>query len=205
MQHVDLIYDTITSDGLPRSFFLCKKADPEPRYCRYCGCDVWSKHGRYGFKIDPLARAWKVQCPDCKRLFPSNDFESFYKLALNERGEFDRELGLKRHEEMFGGTYGYGYLKNTLYPELRESGKDPRTGDAITHGWGKLPKEPENIADVWGVDDGFGYETGRVSPNGCVETHTYIAYYNHFGVWLNLQGYEGLFHTSLKAFRDAYI
>ncbi len=205
LQHVDLIYDSITSDGLPRAFYLCKKDDPEPRYCRYCGCDVWDEYGRYGFKVDPLARAWKVQCPDCKRLFPSNDFESFYKLALNERGEFDRELGLKRHEEKFGGTYGYGYLKNTLYTELRETGKDPRTGDSITHGWGKLPKEPENIADVWGVDDGFGYETGRISPNGTGETHAYIAYYNFFGVWLNLQGYEGLVHTSLKAFRDAYV
>ncbi|MBQ3225167.1 MAG: S-layer homology domain-containing protein, partial [Oscillospiraceae bacterium] len=205
LKYAESIYDIITSDGLPRSFYLCKKADPEPRYCRYCGCDVWNKYGRYGFKIDPLARAWKVQCPDCKRLFPSNDFESFYKLALNERGEFDRELGLKRHEEMFGGTYGYGYLKNDLYSELRETGKDPRTGDPITHGWGKLPKEPQNIADVWGVDDGFGYETGRTSPNGTGETHAYIAYYNFFGVWLNLQGYEGLVHTSLKAFRDAYI
>ncbi|MBE6964962.1 MAG: hypothetical protein E7441_02885 [Ruminococcaceae bacterium] len=205
LQHVDLIYDSITSDGLPRAFYLCKKDDPEPRYCRYCGCDVWEKYGRYGFKVDPLARAWKVQCPDCKRLFPSNDFESFYKLALNERGEFDRELGLKRHQEMFGGTYGYGYLKNDLYSELRDTGKDPRTGDPITHGWGKLPKEPENIADVWGVDDGFGYETGRLSPNGTGETHAYIPYYNFFGIWLNLQGYEGLVHTSLKAFRDAYI
>ena len=205
MQYVDLIYDTITSDGLPRSFFLCKKADPEPRYCRYCGCDVWAEYARYGFVLNPLSRPWKVQCPDCKRLFPSNDFGAFYKLSLNERGEFDRDLGLARHEEMFGGTYGYGYLKNDLYPELRNTGKDPRTGDPITHGWGKLPMEPENIADVWGVDDGFGYETGRESQNGCGETHTYIAYYNHFGVWLNLQGYEGLVHTSLKAFRDAYV
>ena len=205
LQYVDLIYDTITSDGVPRSFYLCKKADPGPRYCRYCGCDVWNDYGRYGFRIAPIPNPWKVQCPHCKRRFPSNDFGSFYKLALNERGEFDRELGLKRHEALFGGTYGYGYLKNDLYPELRDTGKDPRTGDPITHGWGKLPKEPENIADVWGVDDGFGYETGRESSNGTVETHTYIAYYNHFGVWLNLQGYEGLFHTSLKAFRDAYV
>ena len=31
----------------------------------------------------------------------------------------------------------------------------------------------------WGVDDGHGYDTGRVYSNGVKEVHTYIAYYMH--------------------------
>ena len=31
----------------------------------------------------------------------------------------------------------------------------------------------------WGVDDGFGYLTGNVYPNGAKENHYYIAYYVH--------------------------
>ncbi len=177
-------WNLIPGEGIPRSWYVGIKGDPDRYYCRYCGSDLKLSNGSYPWLTNPLTKPWKVQCPDCQRLFPSNDFASFYKLGLDpDTGVFNRDLALERHLEMFGGTYGYGYLKNDLYPELRNTGLDPRTKQTITHGWGKLPKEPENIADVWGVDDGYGYETGRMATDSVREAHTYISFYNHFGLW----------------------
>ncbi|MBQ9984936.1 MAG: S-layer homology domain-containing protein [Oscillospiraceae bacterium] len=178
------LWDMIPGEGIPRSMSVGLKGDTDRIYCRYCGENISLITNIYPYITDPLNNPWKVQCPKCKRFFPSNDFASFYKLGLDpETGLFNRELALEKHLEMFGGTYGYGYLKNDLYPELRKTGLDPRTGDPITHGWGELPKEPENIADVWGVDDGYGYETGRMATPTLREVHTYIWFYNHFGLW----------------------
>ncbi|MBQ6697938.1 MAG: S-layer homology domain-containing protein [Oscillospiraceae bacterium] len=177
-------WNLIPGEGIPRSWYVGVKGDPDRMSCRYCNADLKLANGSYPWITDPLKDPWKIQCPECKRRFPSNDFASFYKLGLDpETGVFSRDLALEKHLEMFGGTYGYGYLKNDLYPELRDTGIDPRTKKTITHGWGKLPKEPENIADVWGVDDGYGYETGRMATDSIREAHTYISFYNHFGLW----------------------
>lgn len=35
------------------------------------------------------------------------------------------------------------------------------------------------MGQQWGVDDGFGYDTGRTYSNGAREIHTYIGYYMH--------------------------
>ena len=177
-------WNLIPGEGIPRTWYVGIKGDPDRYYCRYCGEDLKLFSGSYPWVSNPMVNPWKIQCPACKRQFPSNDFASFYKLGIDpQTGVFSRDLALEKHLEMFGGTYGYGYLKNDLYPELRITGLDPRTKKTITHGWGKLPKEPENIADIWGVDDGYGYETGRMATDSIREAHTYISYYNHFALW----------------------
>ncbi|MCS7265875.1 MAG: heparinase II/III-family protein [Armatimonadetes bacterium] len=43
----------------------------------------------YNWRIDALRYQWKVQCPHCKKFFPTNDFSAFYRSGLNERGIFD--------------------------------------------------------------------------------------------------------------------
>lgn len=43
----------------------------------------------YNWLIDPLKNPWKVQCPHCKMLFPTNDFEAYYHSGLDEHGVFD--------------------------------------------------------------------------------------------------------------------
>ena len=59
---------------------------------------------------------------------------------------------------------GQKYLTNDLYPEKG-------TG--------------------WGVDDGYGYRTGKTFNTGVSqygsweETHTYVSYYNHWALWYN--------------------
>jgi hypothetical protein len=39
--------------------------------------------------LDALRYRWKVQCPHCGKLFPTNDFAAFYRSGLDERGVFD--------------------------------------------------------------------------------------------------------------------
>lgn len=43
----------------------------------------------YNWRIDALRHRWKVQCPNCGKLFPTNDFAAFYRSGLNEQGVFD--------------------------------------------------------------------------------------------------------------------
>jgi len=126
---LDTLYDMIVSEGLFRYYLAGHTRDPKRTCCRRCGGDIAKAAGIYGWIIKPLEDPWKVKCPICGSRFPSNDFESYYRLGLDRRGVFSRERARQRHMERFGGLEGVGYLKNTLYPDQ----------DA-----------------AWGIDDGFG-------------------------------------------------
>ena len=43
----------------------------------------------YEWVPDALKQPWKMRCPQCKELFPKNDFLKFYRSGLNEQGVFD--------------------------------------------------------------------------------------------------------------------
>jgi len=189
----DAIYNAIIGEGVPRSNRVGDFRDEEYMYCRYCGHNIGAEYGSTtAYLINVFSRPWKVQCPECKRMFPSNDFEGLLKLGLQADGTFDRMMALEKHRRMLldkgialsntepgeeGSDtwytyYGYGveggYLYNDLYSELRSGEKadiDPRTGDKVD-------------GCRWGVDDGLGYLPGRVA-SGAQERHTYVAYYMH--------------------------
>lgn len=73
--------------------------------------------------------------------------------------------------------------------------------------------QPSNLVNVsypergmtWGIDDGYGY----VSPDGSV--YTFIAYFNHWGLWFNTQRIEslqedtGLIMDMTRSLSQAYI
>ncbi len=161
--NLDYIYEEmIVGEGLPRFYFVGTTNDPNRFNCKYCGCAINKKYTTYGWIMDSFEDPWKIKCPDCGRSFPTNDFRSYYRLGLDEKGLFDRELAEKRHVEKFGGLHGFGYLKNELYPEM---------------------------GDTWGVDDGFGYVHTYTDKNGetVTEQHCYIAYYIHF-MWMSQYG-----------------
>lgn len=155
VKNIDRLYEMIVAEGLPRYYFVGEALDPERFNCRYCGTNIAAKYGLYSWKVDPLNNPWKIQCPECKRMFPSNDFGSFYELGKDEHGVFNIELARQKNDELIASGEP-GYLVNTLYPE---KGAD------------------------WGVDDGFGYFPGNTYSNGVVERHNYIAYYLHEGLW----------------------
>ncbi len=201
---LDAIYAMIPSQGVPRSIATGQYNDPYGWSCRFCGINLMEEYGQFSWKHDPINRPWKVQCPDCKRLFPSNDFESFYELGLNEYGEFDRMHALEAHREMmlkkglldlsvtdpgvehskaWKEYYGYGIKGGFLYNELYTDLDEVKT---LNGGEGLRDYETE---ETWGVDDSWGYipadDEGKIHyfSNGEPERHTYIAEYVHFGLF----------------------
>ncbi|MBR2180612.1 MAG: heparinase II/III family protein, partial [Oscillospiraceae bacterium] len=186
---VDVFLDQIYGEGIPRTIQIGVRGDDQYVFCRYCHERV----GR-GFKLSYTARPWKIQCSYCKRLFPSNDFESFLELGLDESGLFfDVARAREAHHKMLfhkdgeectcekpekANTpewyvfYGYGnpegYLYNELYSEIRESNEDP-WGDLITWNKEKIKNEAgeEEIIDH-GADLGTykDPETGKVLWQG---------------------------------------
>ncbi len=172
---LDVIYSLIHSEGIPRNYDAAGvNADAARVTCRYCRTDLKAKYGGYPWNYNPETRPWKVQCPDCKRLFPSNDFESFYKLGLNEYGEFDRMRALENHRAKLLGEgkidetvttpgkeysnewfayYGYGieggFLYNELYKEIGALSNPADKDEPFLR--------PGETTARWAVDDGMGY------------------------------------------------
>ena len=138
LRSLDIYYEWIPYEGVPRSRQVGFEGDTTYGYCRYCGANVvglYGSAGGGGWRVDPIDHPWKVQCMDCQRWFPSNDFESFYKLGLDESGHWDYYKSYEENEKLIAKGEK-GYLVNVLYPEKGEG---------------------------WGVDDGFGY---RVYKDG---------------------------------------
>ncbi len=188
------IYAGIYGEGIPRSRLASQYNDLKFNICRYCGADVEGKYGTggsYGWSINALSRPWKIQCPECKRLFPSNEFDKFFELGVDKQGYFDLERAYEKHKELFAEEYaksgyadqGYGYLKNVLYPEIGEKKEDGSLKVTSLNGGEGL--RPGETVEGWGVDDSWGYlpkdENGNNymgdAQNGIEERHAYIANY----------------------------
>ncbi|MBQ2742368.1 MAG: S-layer homology domain-containing protein, partial [Oscillospiraceae bacterium] len=230
LQNVEYIYNMITNHTIPRSVYLEEVDALVNGLCMYCGTDLYHEYGgKNSWNVDGIQKPWKVQCAECKRYFPSNDFGSFYELGLDEHGEFNRTLALENNgilcgrgernedgeyvvfEEYADNPYGYGDMKGNLwnegFNELRTSGIDPWKKIPITQGWiSEEAAEKEGIGNFWGVDDGLGYDTGRTHSNGVKEIHRYIALFNYMGIWYCHGAYDQpLVYASLTSFRDAYL
>ncbi|MEG2939656.1 MAG: Ig-like domain-containing protein, partial [Oscillospiraceae bacterium] len=104
----ELLWNSVTTQNLPRSYWTGLRLDPEYRQCYSCHTDIYSKYGSNPWIIDPINDPWKIQCPECKRKFPSNDFESFYTAGLDEKGNWSYEKSKAN---------GSQYLVNTMYPD----------------------------------------------------------------------------------------
>ncbi|MBQ2741341.1 MAG: S-layer homology domain-containing protein, partial [Oscillospiraceae bacterium] len=164
LPYIDKIFGAIAGKGLPKSYKVGYRDDPDYVYCRYCGANAEEVWGGFTYSLE---RMWKIQCPACKRLFPSNDFELLYSRGL-VNGNYDVETA-RKNNAIAVANGEKDALVNELYPELynpqsESCNIDPRTGDAID---GKM----------WGVDDGWGYHTGRTYDNGIEEVHTYVSYF----------------------------
>ncbi len=182
---VDVFLDQIYGEGIPRTIQIGVRGDEYTYFCRYCHERVYR-----GFKLSYTSRPWKIQCSYCKRLFPSNDFEGFLELGLDESGlYFDVARAREAHHKMLfhkDGSectcekpatantpewyifYGYGnpegYLYNELYGEIRESNTDP-WGELITwndeNGGADLGTyTDENGKVLWQGGDMWGVDDG---------------------------------------------
>lgn len=112
---VDWLWDSVTTQELPRSILVGYRHDPNTSLCRYCGVNLNHKYGSKGYvwEYNFISQPWKIQCPDCKRRFPSNDFGEFYKLGIDENGNWDYSQAKDENAKLVLETKG-GYLKNTL-------------------------------------------------------------------------------------------
>jgi dienelactone hydrolase len=54
-------------------------------YCPSCKKPV----PMYEWQPDALKQPWKMRCPQCKELFPKNDFAKFYRSGLDDQNVFD--------------------------------------------------------------------------------------------------------------------
>ena len=122
VEHLDEIYDMWIPNTFPRTTQVGFRGDEGYRYCRYCGVDLVAKYDGYPYSVDPIEKPWKITCPACKRDFPSNDFESYYKSGLDQKGQFHKELADPK------------YLVNELYPEMGE-------GWGVDDGFGYFTKD----------------------------------------------------------------
>ena len=146
--------------------------------------------------------------------------ENHRKLLIEKKLLSDEAINMegpgKEYSETWFKYYGYGvkggYLYNDLYPEVG----DPKSGVRFVgeNGFQNMSAEvikenynPDTIVretvERWGVDDGHGYATGRTYKNGVKEFHTYIAYFNHFGVWYF--GGTGVAASALSNLGKAYM
>ncbi len=184
IENVPDFYSLVTTQELPRSATVGFRWDPNNYHCRYCGIDLAnSSWGSYGWMLDPINKPYKVTCPDCRKAFPTNDFEKFYQLGIAEDGKWSYELAKEENAKLVAAGQP-GYLVNESLPE---KGAD------------------------WGVDDGYGYRTGKTITNSkgeaVEEVHTYMSYYNHWGVWYHGYGGEnaGIVQQSVSTLFDAYL
>ena len=94
-----------TPQEIPRSSIPCQKN----LGCPVCGEEVLLKYGSAGWIHLVKDQPWKTQCPNCKSIFPSNDFKSYYESGLDDRGIFHKDKA------------DPAFLVNTLY---KDKGKD---------------------------------------------------------------------------------
>ncbi len=67
----------VTPPEVPRAFDVHREG------CPVCG-DGIKKHGMYSWILD-AEKPFKVQCPECKTVFPDNDFAAFLKSGMKDR------------------------------------------------------------------------------------------------------------------------
>ncbi|MBR2181619.1 MAG: heparinase II/III family protein, partial [Oscillospiraceae bacterium] len=179
---INFIYDHIPGEGVPRSVIMAMNAAPTAmKYsCPHpeCKADIRADFGSYGWIVDPVARPWKVQCPKCKRLFPSNDFASFYKLGLQPDGTFDREVAMQKNAEIVAAG-GKGYLVNETYADMPADW-------LVDDGFG------------WSLSEGYGTQirTDKICP---------VAYYMHWIWGMNGTKQRSFITKALNTLRDAYL
>ncbi len=89
----DELWAMVPSQDLPRAVYttegiLYKGIKP---HCPNCGEDAPVKLRTRSFWTDVSGQPWKLQCKNCKEIYPKNDFEAYYRSGIDSRGLFSRE------------------------------------------------------------------------------------------------------------------
>ncbi len=120
----DELWAMVPGQDLPRCIdvtFDRLTKGPKILGCLKCGNDIF-KYGNYPYNPEFENKPWKLTCPSCKSIFPTNDFAKFYASAIDERGQFDASKGDK------------SLLYNTEHPDP----KDPLHKYGVDDGFGYI-------------------------------------------------------------------
>jgi hypothetical protein len=119
------LWSMVPAQSLPRCIDVTWDYDfpQRPRLgCLGCGDEIY-KHGGYPYDPDFEKKPWKLTCPNCGVVFPTNDFGKYYKSGIDEHGEFDPAKADKallfntEHPDpadplhKYGVDDGYGFVK----------------------------------------------------------------------------------------------
>lgn len=120
----DELWGMVQGQNLPRTIdvtFDRLTSGPKILGCLKCGLDVL-KFGNYPYEPEFETKPWKLTCPSCKSVFPTNDFGKFFKSAIDASGQFDASKGdesllfnvdhpdPKDPLHKFGVDDGFGYI-----------------------------------------------------------------------------------------------
>lgn len=94
---------------------------PKSLGCLQCGNEI-RRFGNYPYDPDFINKPWKLTCPSCDAVFPTNDFGKYYASAIDEHGLFNpakgdtsllfNEAHPDPHDPLhkFGVDDGFGYV-----------------------------------------------------------------------------------------------
>ena len=95
MSDADL-WSQVTPQSLPRTIHTTLiRGTNRSALCPKCREGI-VPFGNYPWRIDAERRPWKLECPNCRDVFPKNDFWAYYRSALDEHGKFQPGAGDRR-------------------------------------------------------------------------------------------------------------
>ncbi len=94
---LDELWRMVPGQDLPRAIDVTMTRRPGglppiQKGCLGCGLEVNKRFGAYPWLVDVAARPWKIECPNCKAVFPTNDFAAYYASGIDGRGLFSPAL-----------------------------------------------------------------------------------------------------------------
>ena len=118
------LWTMVPGQDLPRTIDVTfDRLIPDSKFlgCMICG-DKIIEYGNFPYEPDCENKPWKLTCPSCKSVFPTNDFGKYYKSAIDEHGLFNPDKGDRSllfnadHPDpddplhKFGVDDGFGYI-----------------------------------------------------------------------------------------------
>ncbi len=93
----EMLWKMVPGQDLPRTIDAAyDKFATGPKFvgCIVCGDKIFG-HGNYPYNPDFENKPWKLTCPSCGSVFPTNDFGKYYESAIDEHGVFNPARGDK--------------------------------------------------------------------------------------------------------------
>lgn len=122
----ETLWMMVPGQDLPRTIDVAYDKFAEgPKFvgCIVCGDKIF-QYGNYPYNPDFENKPWKLTCPSCGSVFPTNDFSKYYQSAIDEHGLFNPAKGdtsllfnadhpdPKDPLHKFGVDDGFGYVHN---------------------------------------------------------------------------------------------